>query len=563
MKLRTKTIIVIVVISLLIFGALQLITNLVIDPSFKNLEIQESQKGISQAINSLDYRLSDLQGKVQDYATWDDTYNYVQNRNPVYVENNLGDNAFVNLNLNLVVIVNTNSSIIYNQSYDFNSSTKIPTSEQTISAIASDTTIWSYTFNKTSFSGIMLLDNQPMFVAASPILNSLGEGPVIGGMLFGRYLNEREIVQLADQTNLMLSINTLSDLRLQKDGSQIADSLLKEKGSVVVKEISSTVISGYTLIDDVHSNPTFVLQVSQDRMINQQGLWVRNIFLGASLVLAVSVGVVYLFLVEKEIVKPMIKLAAAVEETTFTSNTPRKTKKIGSSEELDILSDAVRTSVNKRLEGMNEVSRMVGHDLRNPLAGIRNATYFLKKNYGENLGEKGKAMLKTIDDCVEYSDKIVRDLLDYSCEIKLDKIKTNPRRLLNDSLSTLVVPTNIQLINDTSEEFSVSVDNGKIERVFGNLIKNACDAMPNGGQLKINSRNVHDKVETSFCDNGTGMSKEVLQKLWSPFFTTKARGMGIGLGICKRIIEAHGGKIEVQSTEGKGTCFSVFLNRAE
>jgi signal transduction histidine kinase len=562
LKLRTKTIITIAVIAFLIFGALHIITTLLIDPSFNNLEIQDSKKGINQAITSLNYRLSDLQGKVKDYATWDETYNYILNRNPTYPETNFIEGTFVNLNLNLAVIINNDRDIIYCQSYDFDSSTKIQTSEQTISAIASDPTIWSYAFNKTSYSGIMLLDNQLTFVVAAPILTSLGDGPVLGGMLFGRYINEREITQLSNQMNLMVSINTLSNLRLQNDGRQIADSLLKEKETVVVKANSPTLVSGYTLINDVDSNPTFVLQVSQDRIINQQGMWVRNIFLGASLVIAVTVGAGFLFIQEREIVKPMMKLASAVEETTFDSNKSTRQKKIKSSEEIDILSEAVRTSVNKRLEGMNEVSRMVAHDLRNPLAGIKNATYFLKKHYGENLGENGNTMLKTINDCVEYSNKIVKDLLDYSCEIKLDKIKTNPNRLVKDSLSTLLIPSNVKIINEASDDLSVLVDNGKIERVFSNLIKNACDAMLSGGQLRITNRSIKNKVEVSFCDNGTGMSKEVMQKLWSPFFTTKAKGMGIGLGICKRIIEAHGGKIEVQSTEGKGTCFSVFLPQA-
>ena len=267
----------------------------------------------------------------------------------------------------------------------------------------------------------------------------------------------------------------------------------------------------------------------------------------------------FLFLLEKEIVKPMMKLAATVEEIPLEPTGSKSKKKVSSSYELEVLSNSVRDSVNNRLEGMNEVSRMVGHDLRNPLAGIRGAVYVLKKNYGEQLGEKGNTMLKTIDDCVEYSDKIVRDLLDYSCEMKLDKIKTTPVGLVNASLSTLVVPVNVQVISEVSDELSVFVDNGKIERVFSNLIKNACDAMPNGGQLKITSRKVNGNVEIGFYDNGIGMSKEVLQKLWKPFFTTKPKGMGVGLGICKRIVEAHGGKIRVESTLGKGTVFTIFL----
>ena len=131
--------------------------------------------------------------------------------------------------------------------------------------------------------------------------------------------------------------------------------------------------------------------------------------------------------------------------------------------------------------------------------------------------------------------------------------------MVTSSLSTLVIPANVQVFNDASDEFLVVVDNGKIERVFSNLIKNACDAMLNGGQLKITSRKSNGQVEVAFSDSGEGMSKEVLQKLWTPFFTTKPKGLGIGLGICKRIVEAHMGRIKVESTLGKGTVFTVFL----
>jgi signal transduction histidine kinase len=398
-----------------------------------------------------------------------------------------------------------------------------------------------------------------MFVSVAPILTSLNQGPIMGSMLIGRYTDQKEISQLTEIMDLNFSINKMSDLRLQKSNNQIADSLLKNETTVFVKENSPNTISGYSLLNDIDSNPSFILQVTQDRTVNQQGVWVRNIFLVSSIVLAFCVGACFLFLLEREIVKPMMKLAATVEEIPVGPKDSKAKNKVASSEELGILSNAVRDSVNKRLEGMNEVSRMVGHDLRNPLSGIRNATYFLKKNYEEKLGEKGNAMLKTIDECVEYSDKIVRDLLDYSSQIKLDKIVITPLRLVNDSLSTLVVAANVRVISEVGDELSMLVDNGKIERVFSNLIKNACDAMPEGGQLRITNEKVKGYVKIDFSDSGTGMSKEVLQKLWTPFFTTKPKGMGIGLGICKRVVEANGGRIKVESSLNKGTVFTVFL----
>ena len=558
MKLRTKTIITIAIISILIFGVLQAITALVIDPSFNNLENQESKESINQTLMMINFTLANLQGQLKDYSFWDDTYNYVQDKNQEYIENNFIETTFENLNLDLIAIVDSNLDVVYCQSFNLANSTKLPTSKETTKILKSGN-IWAVNSLEDSISGIMEVDNQPMFLATAPILTSLNQGPIMGGMMFGRFIDEEEISQLTEIMGLKFSINTIAEIGLQNDGSQIVDSLLLTGQSVVVKNVSPDTMSAYAVIRDIDSNPTFVLQVNQDRMVNQQGVWVRNIFLAASIGLTFCVGAGFLVLLEKEIIKPMIKLAATVEEIPLDPTAPRIKKKVGTTEELDVLSNAVRDTVNKRLEGMNEVSRMVGHDLRNPLAGIRGAAYVLKKNYSDKLDTKGNTMLKTIDDCVEYSDKIVRDLLDFSAEIKLDKISTNPIKLVKDSLSTLVVPTNVQVINETSDELFVLVDNGKIERVFSNLVKNACDAMPNGGQLKITSKKEKDRIMISFSDSGSGMTNEVLQKLWTPFFTTKPKGMGIGLGICKRIVEAHGGRIEVGSTVGKGTVFNVFL----
>jgi signal transduction histidine kinase len=559
MKLRTKTIITVALLALTSFIALQTITYFILEPSYLALEQQESIEKINQATSIITYRLSDLTSKVKDYAFWDDSYNFVQNQNSQYVINNFGDSTFENLNLNLIAIVNNKTSIIYYQSYDLNASAKIQTSQETQKTLISDSAVWNFQSATATVSGLMVIDGKPMLVATALVLTSQEQGPAEGELLFGRYLDSYEISELSKLININFSVSTISDTVALQGNNQIANSLTTNDPTIILKENGSTSISGYTLIKDIHSEPTFILKVTHNSTTYIQSVWVGNFFLVAAIAFSFFFGLFLLVLLEREIVKPMRKLAAYVEEISLNTNSSPPPVLTHASEEIAIVTNAVRDTLKRKFEGMNEVSRMVAHDLRNPLAGIRNASFVLKKRHGSAIDESGQNMLQIIDECVVYSDKIVQNLLDYSSEMRLDKIDISPRKLVANTLSKFILPNNITLINETSDELLVTVDPTKIEQVFTNLLVNAFDAMPNGGPLKVTNKKVKGFIQIDFSDTGVGMSKVVLEHLWLPFFTTKAKGMGVGLSICKRIVDAHQGRIEVQSVEGNGSCFSVFL----
>ncbi len=562
MRLRTKTILTVFLFSLLMFGTLQIITVFVLQPSFASLERQENTQKVNQAMKVLNYRIEELAVKVEDYAFWDDSYNYAQNLNSDYIQSNFADSTFENLNLNLIAIADTNHKIVYCQSYDLNSSSKTQTKPETQETLASDDYLWTFNSSDNAMAGIIILENKPMLVATAPLLTSEMQGPARGGMLFGRYLDDEAISELSGLVGFDLSVSVISDFRL-KGNQQIVDSLLSTQESIALKENGAATVSGYTLIKDIHSNPAFVLTITYDRTVYQQSLLVGNFFLVAAIFISIFFGLFLQVLLEREIVRPMKRLAAYVEEVSLNPNLESPAVASHTAEEVGVVTDAVRDTLRRKLEGMYEVSRMVAHDLRNPLTGMKNAAYILRKRYGKIMDKDGLAMLQTIDNCVDYSDKIVQNLLEYSSEIRLDKLKVGIKRLVDSALSKSVIPQNIKVVNETNDDFIVDVDPTKIERAFTNLIVNALDAMQTGGTLSISSKKNKDLIQIDFCDTGVGMSKEVQEKLWMPFFTTKAKGMGIGLSISKRMVDAHGGKIEAHSIEGNGACFSVFLPEAE
>jgi PAS domain S-box-containing protein len=214
---------------------------------------------------------------------------------------------------------------------------------------------------------------------------------------------------------------------------------------------------------------------------------------------------------------------------------------------------------SEKFAAIGELATMVAHDLRNPLQGISTAVHIVRKATEKDGDKKVLSMLQHIDDSVDYSEKIVSDLLDYSADIKLYQVETDPKSIVTKALSGMLVPVNVKVVDETQSSPRINLDIDKIRRVIVNLVSNSFDAMPEGGTLTIASREVKGNLELSFADTGVGIPKEKMDKLWMPFFTTKAKGMGLGLPICKRIVEAHGGEILVESVEGRGTKFTLLL----
>jgi len=213
----------------------------------------------------------------------------------------------------------------------------------------------------------------------------------------------------------------------------------------------------------------------------------------------------------------------------------------------------------ERLSAIGEIAAMVGHDLRNPLTGIGAATYYLKKKFGSETDQEAMGMFELIEKDIELSNNIITDLLEYSREIRLELTETNPKFLVNEALSLVELPQNIQVLDSTRSEPKIKVDSERMKRVFANIIKNAVDAMSEGGTLTITSNESDDSLEIAITDTGVGMSEDVVAKIWTPLFTTKAKGIGLGLSICKRFVEAHEGTIAVESVVGKGTKFTVTI----
>ncbi|MEM3677973.1 MAG: PAS domain S-box protein, partial [Candidatus Bathyarchaeia archaeon] len=212
----------------------------------------------------------------------------------------------------------------------------------------------------------------------------------------------------------------------------------------------------------------------------------------------------------------------------------------------------------ERMAAVGSLAAQVGHDLRNPLTSISNAAYYLKMKLKDG-SEKVKRMIEIILREVDYADKILRDLLDFSKPLKPKFAPANITEVLEATLSSMAKPRGIEVERRFKPVPEASLDPDMLKRAFSNIIQNAYEAMPKGGKLTVEAEALQDAVKVSFQDTGHGIPEGDLEKIFQPLFTTKAKGLGLGLATAKRIIEAHGGEITVESKPGEGSKFTVKL----
>ncbi len=226
----------------------------------------------------------------------------------------------------------------------------------------------------------------------------------------------------------------------------------------------------------------------------------------------------------------------------------------------------------KRLAALGEMVAVVVHELKNPLGGIRGFAELLERDLEE--GDSRKRLVKKIMEGVDTLDRMVKSLLDYTKPVKLNPRKVEMVKFLDEAINFFEMDAsqkkaNIRLVKNYPQgELFCHLDTEQFRQILLNLLYNAGEAMPDGGKIvvEVNQETqspdlapkvMDKKVILKISDTGIGMSKKTLEQLFTPFFTTKERGTGLGLSTVKRIVEAHRGDIQVESEAGKGTTVLV------
>ncbi len=223
-----------------------------------------------------------------------------------------------------------------------------------------------------------------------------------------------------------------------------------------------------------------------------------------------------------------------------------------------------RLQEQERLAAIGTTAGMVGHDIRNPLQAMTGDVYLARAElvHTPQSKERKNALenLQEIEQNIDYIDKIVADLQDFARIIYPSGKKTDLVSLFKEILLKNNLPASIKVFCKVDKAAKlVFVDPELLKRVLSNLVLNAVQAMPEGGELSVRAIIKDGGFVIEVKDTGVGIPEDVKTKIFTPMFTTKAKGQGFGLAVVKRLTEAMNGTVAFESEQGKGTKFTVRL----
>lgn len=214
---------------------------------------------------------------------------------------------------------------------------------------------------------------------------------------------------------------------------------------------------------------------------------------------------------------------------------------------------------SERLAAIGQMASIISHEIRNPLAVISNATRLIKTIVAPTEPKLIK-QFGIIDEEIKQASSIINEVLGYarSRDLILTAIEVNS--YVREILLSYPLNAAVKLVEDLDpESVRIKVDAEEIKQAIRNLISNAAESMPGGGTLTVGTKIGRKAVCIYVSDTGPGISEELRNKIFSPFFTTKARGTGLGLAVVRKAISRHAGKLFITSEQGKGSCFQIYL----
>ncbi len=217
--------------------------------------------------------------------------------------------------------------------------------------------------------------------------------------------------------------------------------------------------------------------------------------------------------------------------------------------------------MNRReeLARLGELGAVMAHEIRNPLAGIKGYAQLIES--ANNLEQARLYADKVVTQSLRM-ESLVDDLLSFAREDRGERQPTDLAALVRDSVMMIRIEADserVKVVHTPQAAMKAVVSSDQIIQLLLNLLKNGLQAMPDGGEMRVELKGSKSSAIIKICDSGIGIPSESIPHIFDPFWTSKARGTGLGLALCQKVAHEHGGNVTVESTVGVGTTFTVTL----
>jgi signal transduction histidine kinase len=331
--------------------------------------------------------------------------------------------------------------------------------------------------------------------------------------------------------------------------------ILELKNQFVEKEVelNKAIFSAMSFIEPFIENRQHTIETLVDDT-TLQIIISLNIFIASTLAIK--------YIITKSISRPLLKLRKTTHKIAEGEFIRAEIK--GNDEISDLGKDIDRMSgeleklnreiiMSERLSSIGNLSSRLAHDLRNPLSVIKNSMEILKLRLNDNMDERVNHQLSMVGRAVSRMNHQIEDVLDFVNIADLKLQSSSIITILESAILSTSIPESVK-INLPKNSATALCDPYRLEVVFSNLLKNACQAVENNGEITLRIIDKNDDVFIEIEDSGPGILETNVEKIFEPLFTTKQTGTGLGLASCKSIIEKHGGTI---SARNKPTVFTV------
>ncbi|RJP26791.1 MAG: PAS domain S-box protein [Actinobacteria bacterium] len=358
MTLRRKTILVIVPIFIALLVILNLISWIFIQGSYDKLERDAVSENISRALITFSDNISSIATTCKDWAYWDDTYDFMADRNQAYIDSNLDIWVFENLQLNVMVYVDPSGDIAYGKGFDLLADEEAPLPPDLIDHIYQGAILLDPAASEEGVMGVLLLEENPLLIVSEPILNSQAEGPSRGALIMGRYLDAREIEKLAEIGHQDIEITGF-------ETEPVSGGLLDAKESFLAGEnmdiqvLTPDSIAGYTPIDDIFGDPVLIMGVVSARAIHRQGVTTLIYFHIFLFIACIIIGLSVILLMERLVLSRISRLSREVIEIGISGDQAARVSLSGRDElarlagSINIMLDRLERS-EERFKSMTE-----------------------------------------------------------------------------------------------------------------------------------------------------------------------------------------------------------------